>query len=312
MMDAAAGDDTGERAFTLIQISDLHLSKRRPFFQHNFEVLRDVLVATAADCILCTGDMSLDGAHHPDELAFACRQLERLGREILFVPGNHDIGNSLPDVRGGEITISAERASAFRAQFGSDYWMKDIGASRLLGLNSMLPGSGLHEEAEQEALLAHAIDTLGQRRLIVAAHKPLYLAAPEETARTQSAMFPEHRHRWAELLHAANGATYLCGHLHELKEQQWRAVRQVWAPSTAFVMDAANRFARHDRPNREPGIKRPGLLRHTFRGDRHVVEFIEPTAFLIVDLGNWYTDPRGFHSRYADEPWRGCPLDQVE
>ncbi|BAM86971.1 hypothetical protein S58_09600 [Bradyrhizobium oligotrophicum S58] len=310
-MDAAAGNDKGERAFTLIQISDLHLSKSRPFFQHNFEALCGVLAASAADCILCTGDMSLDGAQHPDELSFARRQLERIGREILFVPGNHDIGNSLPDVRGGEITISAERASAFRAQFGSDYWMKDIGAIRLLGLNSMLPGSRLHEEAEQEALLAHAIDTLGQRRLIVAAHKPLYLAAPEETDRTQSAMFPEHRHSWAERFHAVRGVTYLSGHLHELKELQWRDLRQVWAPSTAFVMDAANRFARNDRPNREPGIKRPGFLRHTFREVEHVVEFVEPTAFLIIDLGNWYTDPRGFHARYADEPWRGVSSGQL-
>ncbi len=83
----AASDGPGEGAFTLIHISDLHLSRRRPFFQHNFEALCDVIASTAADCILCTGDMSLDGAHDPDELAFARRQLDRLGREILYVPG---------------------------------------------------------------------------------------------------------------------------------------------------------------------------------------------------------------------------------
>lgn len=69
-------------------------------------------------------------------------------------PANHDIGNSLPDVFGGEVTLSAERASAYRGQFGADFWTTDIGAVRLLGLNSMLPGSGLDEEAEQEALVA--------------------------------------------------------------------------------------------------------------------------------------------------------------
>ncbi|NPU66301.1 hypothetical protein HL667_14955 [Bradyrhizobium sp. 83012] len=301
----AASDGTAEGAFTLIHISDLHLSRRRPFFQHNFEALRDVIASTSADCILCTGDMSLDGAHDPDELAFARRQLDRLGREILYVPGNHDIGNSLPDVRGGEVTVSAKRASAYRGQFGADFWTTDIGAVRLLGLNSMLPGSGLDEEAEQEALVAHAIATLGPRRLIVAAHKPLYLAEPEDADRTQSAMFPEHRHRWAEHFHEAADVTYLCGHLHEMNELQWRDLRQVWAPSTAFIMDAANRFVRPDRSPREPGIKRQGFLRHTFTPHEHIVEFVEPTAFLIVDLGNWSTDPRGFHARYADEPWRG-------
>src|SRR5262245_48455234 len=140
-------------AFKLIQISDIHLSARRPFFQHNFEALRDALASEDADCVVCSGDMTVDGAENPDELVFAAEQIKRLRREILLIPGNHDIGNSLPDVRGGETTISAARRAAYCAALGDDFWMRDIKSWRLVGLNTMLPGSGLPAEPEQDAML---------------------------------------------------------------------------------------------------------------------------------------------------------------
>jgi 3',5'-cyclic AMP phosphodiesterase CpdA len=89
-------------AFRIAQISDVHLSARRPFFQHNWEVLLDHLDQAAPDLVVSTGDMMIDGSDHDSELDFAADQFRRLGREVLFVPGNHDIGNSRPDVRGGE------------------------------------------------------------------------------------------------------------------------------------------------------------------------------------------------------------------
>jgi 3',5'-cyclic AMP phosphodiesterase CpdA len=292
-------------ALRLIQISDIHLSARRPFFQHNFEALRDALASEDADCVVCSGDMTLDGAENPDELAFAAEQLKRLGREILLIPGNHDIGNSLPDVRGGEVTISAARRAAYCAALGPDFWVRDTTSWRLVGLNTMLPGSGLAAEAEQDAMLDEAVADLGGRNLIVFGHKPLYFSDAAEALRTQGALFPEHRQRWADRLIVPRSVTYLSGHIHEVRRARWGSIRQVWAPSIAFVMDAANRHGRPDRPKRKPGIKRTGYLRHTFTARGHRFEFVEPAGFLITDLGNWFSDPRGFHARYADEPWRG-------
>jgi 3',5'-cyclic AMP phosphodiesterase CpdA len=105
----------------IAQISDAHLSARRPFFQHNWEVLLEHLAQAAPDLIVSTGDMTIDGSDHESELDFAAVQFRRLGREVLFVPGNHDVGNSRPDVRGGETLITEERRTAYCRRFGRDF-----------------------------------------------------------------------------------------------------------------------------------------------------------------------------------------------
>ena len=51
---------TASDSFRLVQISDVHLSRRRPFFHHNWELLVDLLSRELCDLILCTGDMTVD------------------------------------------------------------------------------------------------------------------------------------------------------------------------------------------------------------------------------------------------------------
>jgi alkaline phosphatase D len=291
-------------AFRIAQISDMHLSARRPFFQHNWEVLLDHLGQAAPDLVVCTGDMTIGGTEHESDLDFAATQFRRLGREVLFVPGNHDIGNSRPDVRGGEDLITEQRRAAYCQRFGSDFWVRDLDRWRLVGLNSMLPGSGFAAEGEQDELLQDAVATLGRRKLIVLAHKPLYLVEPGENKLVQSALYPEHRARWHALLEPAGNVLMLSGHIHAVKTASWGRIRQVWAPSTAFVMDAAGRNRKRH------GVQRPGYLMHSLDGARHVHEFVEPDGFIITDLGNWFRHPAGFHARYAAEPLRGLTLAQ--
>ena len=180
--------------------------------------------------------------------------------------------------------------------------MRDLDRWRLVGLNSMLPGSGLAAESEQDAVLQDAVATAGGRKLMVLAHKPLYLTQPQDTTATQGALYPEHRARWQALLEPAGGALVLSGHIHEVRTTSWGRIRQIWAPSTAFVMDAAGRS------RKRYGIKRPGYLLHGLDGRRHAYEFVEPDGFLITDLGNWFRDQAGFHARYAVEPLRGLEL----
>lgn len=289
--------------FRIAQISDAHLSARRPFFQHNWEVLLDDLARTKPDLIVSTGDMTIDGADHESELDYAADQFRRLRREVLFVPGNHDIGNSRPDVRGGEILITEARREAYCRRFGADFWVHDLDRWRIVGLNSMLPGSDLAAESEQDTLFQDAVATAGKRKLMVIVHKPLYMTEPQDPKPTQSALFPEHRARWQQLLEPA-GALMLSGHIHEVKTARWGRIRQVWGPSTAFVMDVAGR------KKKRYGIQRPGYLLHTLEGRGHAYEFVEPTGFLITDLGNWFQNPAGFHARYAVEPLRGLGLTE--
>ncbi len=291
---------TSPDTLRVVQISDPHLSHRRPFFQHNWELLVDLLAQEEYDLLVCTGDMTIVGADCEDELAFAAEQFRRIAGQVLFVPGNHDIGNSLPDVRGGESVITARRRDAYIRYFGTDFWMCDAGASwRLLGLNSMLFGSGLPAEREQDDLIRAAADCNDGRRLLVFQHKPLYLVSDTETNMTQSALYPEHRIRLRTLLSPAGRAIVSSGHIHDYKTEKWEALDQIWAPSTAFVIDGDG----VTRPRY--GIRRVGYLRHLLDGERHNHAFVEPDSFVNIDLGNWMRAPGGFHARYAIEPLRG-------
>jgi 3',5'-cyclic AMP phosphodiesterase CpdA len=287
----------------VIQISDPHLSRRRPFFQHNWELLVELLANETYDLIVCTGDMSIDGAHFEDELAYAARQFERIKGPVLFVPGNHDIGNSVPDVRGGEIVINAARRQAYTDHFGPDFWTRDIGKNwRLVGLNSMLPGSGIAGEAEQVEMIAAAARNGDGRRLIVFQHKPLYMKTAKEEKLTQSALYPEHRMKLRALLAPAGRAIICSGHIHDYKTARWGNLTQIWAPSTAFVIDRDGlHYPRY-------GVRRVGYLTHTLDGVEHSHAFIEPDQFINTDLGNWMRAPETFHTRYGAEPLRGLAL----
>jgi 3',5'-cyclic AMP phosphodiesterase CpdA len=288
----------------IVQISDTHLSRRRPFFQHNWETLVELMNAEAPDLIVCTGDMSLDGAAVGDELAFAARQFERIASPVLFVPGNHDIGNSLPDVRGGEITISEQRRQTYREHFGDDCWFRDVGPSwRFVGLNSMLFGSGLAGEARQWELLAQAIRTPQDRALMIFQHKPLYYRLPNETEATQSAVYAEHRARLKGMLAHVHQPVVCSGHIHLYRTVRWGKIAQIWAPATSFTIAI---------PGQKPpsGVQRVGYLRHILDGKNHRHELVEPCQFINTDCGNWARDPRGFHARYETEPLRGLVLDQ--
>ena len=48
----------------VVHISDPHLSLRRPFFQHNWEIMVELLNDNPPELIVCTGDISIDGADH--------------------------------------------------------------------------------------------------------------------------------------------------------------------------------------------------------------------------------------------------------
>jgi hypothetical protein len=294
---------TTSDSFRLVQISDVHLSRRRPFFHHNWELLVELLSREPCDLILCTGDMTIDGSDFEDELGFAAEQFRRIGREIVFLPGNHDIGNSLPDVRGGETVITVERREAFVRHFGADFWCREIGSHwRLLALNSMLFGSGLAAEAEQAELIRSVAGLRDGRRLLVAQHKPLYMADAGETKPTQGTLYPEHRARLRDLLAPAGPVTLLSGHIHDYKTASWGDLAQIWAPSTAFVIDSDGvLYPRY-------GIRRVGYLRHELGRERLSHDFVEPDSFLNIDVGNWMRAPAGFHARYATEPLRGLAL----
>jgi 3',5'-cyclic AMP phosphodiesterase CpdA len=138
----------------VVQISDTHLSGRKPLFQANFDTLCAWLHADPPDLIVCSGDLSLDGADSEEDLRFAAEQLARLPARCLAIPGNHDVGD-FAELATSQV-ISAERLARWHAVMGADHFVHEVPGWRLIGLNTQSLGSGLAEEAAQAEALQEA------------------------------------------------------------------------------------------------------------------------------------------------------------
>src|SRR5262245_60739653 len=112
--------------FRLAQISDTHLSARKPFFVENFNIVAAALAASAPDLVLSTGDMSLDGTAEESDLSEARRLHDAIGLPVRYLAGNHDLGES-QDVPGSrESLISPASRVRYMRHFGDDFWRLDV------------------------------------------------------------------------------------------------------------------------------------------------------------------------------------------
>ncbi|NCY26422.1 MAG: metallophosphoesterase, partial [Alphaproteobacteria bacterium] len=163
-------------------LSDVHLSRARPWFHANWELLLAELArAPAPDMFIITGDCALDAPVREDDLAFAREQFDRLPAPWHALPGNHDIGACHPE-GAGEALVSEALLAAWTRHFGADFWVLDVPGWRLIALNSLIPGSHLPAEHAQAAFLEDAIATAGAQQVAVLTHKPLCLHDVTETA----------------------------------------------------------------------------------------------------------------------------------
>jgi len=281
--------------FSLVQISDMHLSRERPFFHHNWQVTLDWLNAVRPDLVVCTGDLAFHGAESDDDLAFVGEQLARIAAPVLAVPGNHDTGNTPPD-RRGEPVVTPERLARYARRVGPDRWVRDIGAWRLIGLNSQIMGSGLPAEEDQLAALDTALAGADGRRIAIFKHKPLFLRDPRDKTLDQGCVFPEPRAVLMERLRPHAVGLIANGHGHEFLVRHHGATRCVWAPGIGFV-------ARHGRPSRGGGVRRVGLLHYRFTGPRFTLRRIELPGMLDIDIGGWVRGNIGLYLHYATAPF---------
>jgi 3',5'-cyclic AMP phosphodiesterase CpdA len=75
----------GDMTFRIAQISDTHLSRRKPLFVENFDIVAGAPAASAPDLVLNTGDMSLDGVADESDLAEARRLHGAIGLPTRFI-----------------------------------------------------------------------------------------------------------------------------------------------------------------------------------------------------------------------------------
>jgi alkaline phosphatase D len=282
----------GSIVFTVLQVSDTHLSARVPLFNANWAAAARVVARESAALVVHTGDAALDGPDHEDDLAFAARTLAAgLGPEgprLRCVPGNHDVGDR-PDAAPHQPTTD-RRVAAHAAVLGPTSWVEDMPGWRLIGLNSQVIGTGTAAEQAQAALLAEALLTAGTRRLAVFLHKPAFLDDPDEPAAGYWTVPPEERGALRPLLGHPNLRLVASGHLHVQRLSRRGAVLHAWAPATSFLVGPALM------PDPRGGERRLGLLRHRFGVDHvecDVVPLPEAEPILLDPIAHEiYPPPR--------------------
>ena len=262
-------------------LSDVHLSRARPWFHANWELLLAELArAPAPDMFIITGDCALDAPVREDDLAFAREQFDRLPAPWHALPGNHDIGACHPE-GAGEALVSEALLAAWTRHFGADFWVLDVPGWRLIALNSLSPGSNLPAERAQAAFLEDAISTAGAQQVAVLTHKPLCLHDVTETANSAACWRPQTR----ELLHRhvreGRVALIISGHLHESRDRIIAGARHLWLPGLAFVIDMPSEWRMV-----MGGRKRVGHATLEL-GAGPSITWHEPPSLLNIDIGGW-------------------------
>lgn len=271
--------------FTLVQLTDTHLSPSRPFFQFNFERVVEAMADIAPDHIVITGDLGLNGPDDIADVAFAKAQFDRLGAPWSAVPGNHDVG-LVPFEGGLHQPITPDRHAAYLGVMGADRFSHDIGDWRLIGINSQLLGSGLAPEAEQHAWLAAALAET-DRQVALFLHYPLFLDDPADPARSHAVVLPEARREMLALIDASPQVKLVAsGHLHEDRHAMRNAVTYRWAPATSFITTEGG----------HGGTACVGFLVHRCDGQNFTTERHAARWMIAHDIASWgKTEPHGYY-----------------
>jgi 3',5'-cyclic AMP phosphodiesterase CpdA len=266
--------------FRLTQISDTHLARRFPKLTSNFERIADHLDATRPDLVVNSGDLAFDAPTHAEDLEYARGLHHALPVDCRYLPGNHDIGDNPTQVGPVlERPVNERARQAYITAFGEDRWSFEAAGWWFIGLNSLVMNSGLAAESEQFDWLAAELASSGGKPVALFLHKPIFLNAPEdpelEATSFRYVPFPARR-RLTEMLSAANVRLVASGHVHQRRDFTYRGIRQVWAPSAAFIVP--------DSRQERIGLKEVGLVEYRFQPEAFEVRHVKAPGQIDVDL----------------------------
>jgi 3',5'-cyclic AMP phosphodiesterase CpdA len=266
-------------AIRIVQVSDTHVSRKRAYFVDNWDVFVDEMRRDPPDLVVHSGDVSFDGAAEEDDLAFARAEKDRLAAPWLAIPGNHDIGESPLAVRLQQ-PINAERMSRWQRHYGPSRWCRDVGAWRLIGIDTALLGSGHPEEAAQHEFLERSLKDRAGRPAMLFQHLPPFENDADDTRFTTAAVPFAPRGRLLETCVRHGISVITCGHLHVYRQMQCRGIQIVWAPATSF-------FNIVEKQQRGLMVPRAGYVEWTLNGHAISHRLVEPPIMITHDVGAW-------------------------
>jgi 3',5'-cyclic AMP phosphodiesterase CpdA len=256
----------------VVVLADSHLSPRVTATQDNWAAALRHIETRQPDLVVHVGDLSMDGTHDADHLAYGRAQMDAVPVPWRVIPGNHDIGDTPSTHVEPDDVVNAARVARWCDTFGPDRWAVDLGRWRLVGLNAQLFGSGQAREAEQWDFIEDALRDArraGQRLLLII-HKPI-AASTSELADAPPYRFvasPSRDRLWDRTRNAGAEAV-LSGHVHQARAFQVDGVTQLWAPTTWAVLP--------EDMQRTIGTKQCGLLELELPDDGPLVhEFVVP------------------------------------
>jgi 3',5'-cyclic AMP phosphodiesterase CpdA len=250
-------------------VSDSHLAPIAPALDANWCAVRRHIAQDGIDLTIHLGDITLDGFSDPAQLDHARRLSTDWPTPLLFIPGNHDIGDHrpAPDMPAEEPLDLALR-DRYRATFGSDHWRIAAENWQLIAIDAQLLGTDTAAEAEQWDWLGGELRESSGRPVALLLHKPLLHVDPADDAPHIRYVPSAPRRRLLELLGLVDLRLVVSGHTHQYLDRMVGRTRHVWLPSTAYIFPDSKQ---------EPiGEKVTGLCVLEVTGDQHRITLVRP------------------------------------
>jgi 3',5'-cyclic AMP phosphodiesterase CpdA len=263
--------------FNVLHFSDLHLSEARAYNLKNWNICLEEIATRRPDLVVVGGDMVLDDPDVQADQIFARRQLDGIRAPWRAVPGNHDVGDSLPAPYQNQ-PISEERIARYNALYGADWWHMEIPNWRLIGINSQLSASGLSAEKEQFKWLADTLSSAGDSHIAIFAHKPLCLDTIEEQTVSQFLVHPDSRRDLWKLIKQFDVRLIASGHTHRFRTLSCDGIPMVWAPTTAQI-NLNMKSPKDGWPDQHAGF-----VWYRFRPNAVEWELVQPSALVALDI----------------------------
>lgn len=232
--------DRADAPTLLVQLTDLHLMAQPESVMcevNTDDSLRAVLNLVLAnghrpDLLLATGDLSQDGS--PPAYLRLRQLLEQTNWPVRCLPGNHDDPQALRETMG----LWAQAVT-------------DIGAWRIISLDSTIPGSNAgHISDEQFALLEHAAALAGDRYLLIALHhNPIQI----DSNFPDTMMIDNAKVLFQRLSTMPRARVVLWGHVHQVFDRRRHHLRLLATPSTCFQFGSRN--GQHVLDDSPPGYR---------------------------------------------------------
>lgn len=268
----------GGTTLRLVQISDTHLSRWDGPLRRNFRAIAGLVNDTLSpDLVVHAGDSVMANPDAEEDFHAARDLLGLIRAPMLFIPGNHDVGEPYERTWW---TATDERVARFRRHFGPAQWLHWFGDVALIGLNSQVFGTGLAEERLQWQWLSDIAAEVEGRATIVFLHKSFWTGYRGSDGR-QGAIDLVDRDRILQVLSGSRLLGVSNGDVHRYRKT-WRGEQfELWGPSTAFLVH------REETQKLPAGLEQLGVVLFEVTGERVTTTFQTTPGLEEVEAGGF-------------------------